>query len=1330
MQNARIHAAAPARPCRRARRAPRWATGVCVAWSAAALGQGLPQGARVTQGQASFATTGTQLTIHNSANAVLEWRSFSIGAGQAVRFEQPGPSSHVLNRVVGSSPSEILGQLSSNGRVWLLNPNGILFGPAARVDVAALVASTLRINDADWQARRHVLFGGGAGVAAVTNLGTLRTTTGGHVVLAAAEGGVRNQGVIEAPGGRIVLGAARSIELADSAMPHIAYRVSAPVGEVVNLGTLRAADGRIDLQAALVAQRGTARADASSPGGRGGQVALAGTQEVTLSAGSVTAADGATGGLVVADSGRAAGATTWVDGTVSVQGTTGAGGTVRLLGERIGLLDGARVDASGQAGGGTVHVGGAPRGADPQLPPARAVYMAPGATLAADARASGPGGLVALWADEATRAYGSLSARGGDTGGHGGLIETSGGWLDARPRHVDASAPRGRAGTWLLDPNNITITPLASLGSSNVSGGPDFVATGPSALLDPALILSALNDGLNVTVSNGPDPVGTAPQAGNITIQNANFTFAGATPVSLTFNATAALNVAGSIFQFTGAAHALVFNAGMGAPGTLTLAQTDVSVPAGTVAFRVAQSTAGNLAGVPLGFGSDNTNVSAAAVSVRADGVRFGPGTSIQGLQAGTAVTVAGATGNLVALADQTAGGALATANGRWLVWAADPSDPRVQLGPLDAALQFTQHRAVIDDPAVVVAAPGNGLLSAQAPTIAVSAPGLAPTKTYDGTAVAPVPAGVLGVAGLRPGDALAPTAVLGAAYATPGVGTAIPLIASLDAGASAAPVVDGAGRPVFGYGLNPVVPGAVGRIDPAVLTVTADTAVMVAGTALPPLGGSVAGFVAGENQASATTGALRFASPAGPTAGPGVYPVTGDGLSAPNYVVTQAASNATALRVVDPLPPGEDRVPWKVRIAPLPPHFTPGLVSDMPTVLPPSLPVAGLFGPQDWSSMSPFAMAGVLEARDHYSAFNHHYAMQRLQLNPHLADVPYCREVEGALAGTCRLTAALVPAFRARCPLDSACMAPRKQSAATVGDSSVRRSSPLRVPVVAWADGGPMAAPPARPAPTPGTGAPPTRWVLAIGIGEYRDPLMHGIAGRERAPSFSSRRDADLTRQALVERLDYRPIPLDGTAKTQIIEAFNKLIAWAEPGHSVVVYYAGYGASDPTRSHCYWSTSTSRHDDPAQWISNRNAGQMLGDVRASQVILLVDSCFSDPVSDSDRADIAAGARDPGADGLRAATVLVSGTNAPLADERGDRTSAFARGIITQTGALTGPRAGYALYLGVRSDIARLLSRITEAWANRHMVGYRGSLRAGHRPGSDFYFRPLQPGRE
>ena len=110
-----------------------------------AAAQGLPSGMNVVHGQASAVVKGNQMTVTNSANAVLNWQAFSIGAGNQVRFDQPAATSRVLNRVVGNDASSIFGSISSNGQVWLVNPRGVLFGRDARIDVGSLVVSTLNL---------------------------------------------------------------------------------------------------------------------------------------------------------------------------------------------------------------------------------------------------------------------------------------------------------------------------------------------------------------------------------------------------------------------------------------------------------------------------------------------------------------------------------------------------------------------------------------------------------------------------------------------------------------------------------------------------------------------------------------------------------------------------------------------------------------------------------------------------------------------------------------------------------------------------------------------------------------------------------------------------------------------------------------------------------------------------------------------------------------------------------------------------------------------------------------------------------------------------------
>ncbi|HET6396166.1 MAG TPA: filamentous hemagglutinin N-terminal domain-containing protein [Pseudoxanthomonas sp.] len=113
----------------------------------------LPEGGQVVAGEAAIDRQDRTLTVtQHSRRAILEWRSFDIGADAAVRFVQPSSAAVALNRVLGGNPSRIAGLLAANGHVYLVNAAGVLFAPGARIDVGQLVTSTLDIANGDFLA--------------------------------------------------------------------------------------------------------------------------------------------------------------------------------------------------------------------------------------------------------------------------------------------------------------------------------------------------------------------------------------------------------------------------------------------------------------------------------------------------------------------------------------------------------------------------------------------------------------------------------------------------------------------------------------------------------------------------------------------------------------------------------------------------------------------------------------------------------------------------------------------------------------------------------------------------------------------------------------------------------------------------------------------------------------------------------------------------------------------------------------------------------------------------------------------------------------------------
>jgi filamentous hemagglutinin family protein len=207
----------------------------------------LPTGGAVSAGTATIAATPGNTTINQSSqNVAINWQSFGIAAGEAVKFVQPSSSSIALNRVLGSDASSILGSLSANGKVFLVNPNGILFGKGAQVNVAGLVASTLNISDADFMAGRYKFSGGGSG--SIVNQGSINAD-GGYVALLGAK--VNNEGVISASLGTVALvgGNAVTLDVAGDGLLNVTVDQGAVDALVSNGGLIRANGGQVLMSA-------------------------------------------------------------------------------------------------------------------------------------------------------------------------------------------------------------------------------------------------------------------------------------------------------------------------------------------------------------------------------------------------------------------------------------------------------------------------------------------------------------------------------------------------------------------------------------------------------------------------------------------------------------------------------------------------------------------------------------------------------------------------------------------------------------------------------------------------------------------------------------------------------------------------------------------------------------------------------------------------------------------------------------------------------------------------------------------------------------------------
>lgn len=352
-----------------------WAAGLYIIGTGATA-YALPEGGQVAAGQAAITTAGSTMTIaQQTAQAIINWQNFGIGSGEAVHINQPNSQAMLLNRVVGSNPSEIFGQLTANGQVILVNPNGVFFRPGSSVDVGGLTASTLNIANEDFL-KGQLRFAGDS-QNPVINAGSL-TAQNGYVNLLAKR--LVNEGIIAAQTGSVNLAAGSGMSLD--------YNGDGKMTVAVTDGAYQSA----------VANKKLIQAD---------------------------------GGLVVM---TASGKDALMDSAVNNSGMIQA----NTLGEAKGQisLTGDNIATTG--------------------------------TISADGGSNGHGGTIKIIANHKTAVDGQLSAQGGQLAGDGGFIETSGDIVSIGDHSsIQANSPQGKAGQWLIDPVDITISDDGSDESEN-----------------------------------------------------------------------------------------------------------------------------------------------------------------------------------------------------------------------------------------------------------------------------------------------------------------------------------------------------------------------------------------------------------------------------------------------------------------------------------------------------------------------------------------------------------------------------------------------------------------------------------------------------------------------------------------------------------------------------------------------------------------------------------------------------------------------------------------------------------------------------------------------
>ena len=440
----------------------------------------LPTGGQISAGIAAIFSSGNSMTVTQSSNrAAITWNTFDIGSQSKVQFIQPSIQSVALNRVLSANPSQIFGQLSANGQVYLVNPAGIYFAPGAQVNVGGIVATTMSMSDAAFMSG-STTFDRNGSTGKVVNEGTIQTSLNGYIAMLAPE--VRNNGLLLAQAGTVAMVAGESITLnfgPTSKLESITvtaaqlntlvenrYAIQAPNGlvilsaraaaqlsaSVINSGTIEATGvsqqgGRIVLEGSTVTNNGTL--NVSSDTAQAGTIQING-KNITL-AGHVIAVSPVQGGAINVQATQSLN----LNGVNINVSSAQRGGQIQMSGAQVAIAD-AALNADGDVQGGNVQaVATASQPSnpfnDPFNPPTAPLTLAvSGFTSMSSRSRRGQGGNVTLLGDFITLdGNTSLNVSGAFGGGNvlvGGDWQGSNGTYQATTTYVgqnvtiDASA--------------------------------------------------------------------------------------------------------------------------------------------------------------------------------------------------------------------------------------------------------------------------------------------------------------------------------------------------------------------------------------------------------------------------------------------------------------------------------------------------------------------------------------------------------------------------------------------------------------------------------------------------------------------------------------------------------------------------------------------------------------------------------------------------------------------------------------------------------------------------------------------------------------------------
>lgn len=443
-----------------------------------------PVGGEITAGSGQIQSPDAKTTVvtQDSSSLSINWDSMNLAADELLQFRQPGREAVALNHILDQNPTTILGQIDANGRVFLMNPNGLIFGESARINVGSLVAGAFQMDSGFRNSpdvlQEYIL---NIGDAVVQNDGIISAIEQGSVALVGNQ--VVNNGTIVATLGKVHLLSASEATLSFDSDGLIQFAIDKqtlrnPDGDdsaITNSGKIQADGGYVVLEgqsangiyANVVNNSGVIHAGRIS--NQGGVIRLEGS------------------GGVVANSGE----------LKAVGDENSTGGSISLFGDRVGVFDGSEVDASGGQGGGSIHIGGELRGSGEHI--AEFTQVASNTSIRADAITHGDGGEIIVYAGDSAWAYGDFSATGGAQSGDGGFVEISGKQGLAMDIDIDLTAANGKNGTLLIDPTDIVIYDGISSDDSGDAFLPEILqAEGAGTLNIDENTLQAIASGTNI----------------------------------------------------------------------------------------------------------------------------------------------------------------------------------------------------------------------------------------------------------------------------------------------------------------------------------------------------------------------------------------------------------------------------------------------------------------------------------------------------------------------------------------------------------------------------------------------------------------------------------------------------------------------------------------------------------------------------------------------------------------------------------------------------------------------------------------------------------------